>query len=125
MSSDYITNKPNEPMFHCQICGEPEPAFYIRSKREHLITNQVCFGCDFWLDRLRYHWLNPDQSFIWRGTAYFVHPDTDHGAWKGHGGRQFIFTRKNGQRVVSRNTWCQGDVPDHFRAFLPDDCEVA
>lgn len=124
MSSDYITNKFDEPLFNCQICGTPEPAFYIRDTRERLIRNRTCFTCDFWIARLHIHWANPEDSFIWNGTAYLIRPDSKDGAWKGHGGRPFNITRNNGVTVTSRNVWCQGDVPDHFRWLLRDDAVV-
>lgn len=122
MSDDYLTNKWDEPLFNCQQCGTPEAAYYIEETRIRLIHHQLCFNCDFWVQRFFRHITDPD-SMIVEGQAYVAYPfnTSSRSTMRGYGGRVFTFKRlSDGSTFESNDVWHQGVIPEWIRCVMPD-----
>jgi DNA-directed RNA polymerase subunit RPC12/RpoP len=110
------------PSMRCSLCGNRE-IFGSGSDKDvaRFRANQMCFSCD------HFYQLIPikDEPTTVRveGRHYMIAPDlperTD--SWHaGHGGALFRIQFNDGRYAESRNLWCQGDIPEHFRTQLPD-----
>lgn len=99
----------------CIKCGELETGSW--SHNNELITEQLCFGCNFWRDQAR----DKDSPFVARigHVHYRIGPNNCRG-FAGHGGRRFDIRFNDGREVITNNLWCQGDIPEHFHDELPD-----
>jgi hypothetical protein len=107
----------------CTSCGATYDPTHTNPDSTHgrfMGAKKVCFGCAFWSDKLNI----ADHSRVARidGTHYFYEDDKD-GGFKGFGGRKFEIKFHDGRTVVTRNLWCQGNIPAHFRDRLPDNAE--
>lgn len=128
--------------YTCKECGEREERPTDADDARALATlydekptpweRGECLGCTFWLEKIR--WLaGPEahRSAIVNGTHFRIAPDVPPadirrrgGLGVGHGGGAFLFRFKpDGRLVLCHNVWCQGDIPERFRARLPDNAE--
>lgn len=102
--------------FICEGCGKHEALEWCDSARERLWITRLCHRCDHWhvkyLDRD-----NPTRVRV-AGTHYRIYPPSD--GFQGFGGSKFIIAFHDGRRQETRNLWCQGTLPDHYRDVLPD-----
>lgn len=88
--------------------------------------HHVCFGVAFWIVLGKKHANNP-LWFRVNGTSYLCQPQavcTDRkprgsDSMRGFGGRTFE-VMKDGIKYVIDDMWCQGDMPEWFRAEYPD-----
>lgn len=74
---------------------------------------------DFWNRARAFAKDEPERSVRIAGKHYAIWPETDTGA-RGFGGRQFTIQFSDGRVVRTTNLWHQGEIPEQFRAFLPD-----
>lgn len=110
----------------CSMCGRPEKAMYIEPKGQQLKKNGLCFYCDFWVEkRTRY---NAEGR---RGPMLVINgdgrsdggsqPDNQNKAFMGFGGSRFhLYNLVTGELWTTNNLWSYGEVPDNFRAGMPD-----
>lgn len=125
----------------CRECGKQiGQSSYGNGIGDRIKKWRVCFNCDFWLDKLgdmhmqaRHKWDMravqdswPEGNFLFviKGWVYSVnmadrrsHPTGARG-FGGREGRFLLFDEKI--VVASRNVWCAGKVPEHFRDRFPD-----
>jgi hypothetical protein len=119
---------PEDAFAPCRRCGDPsDRASHVHhgGPEGDLVRSGLCWKCAFWTNVLLRR--SPETSFVHRGVHYTVHPDHPPGTpdhCHGHGGRLFRITFPDGRVVESRNVWCQGGVPESFRAELEDDARV-
>lgn len=85
-------------------------------------VKDYCFTCDFWANQAQLHRKEPNKRFMIKGVSYSIGPE-DAGAMRGHGGCKFSILYK-GEIIETTNMWCQGRVPEHFGAELPDTAEL-
>jgi len=105
----------------CSICGRIYSARYIKEVRAQLLAENICHSCHFWNGYVRIK--NDPAIARIRGKHYKVVKETgpDYPAsCKGYGGSRFIIRWNDGREITTTNLWHQGEIPDHFRAELPD-----
>lgn len=122
---------PKYKAFKCRCCGAVKQPYYMESTRARLVREQVCFDCDFWLERVKRRLLDGinGRSVIMicdgRQVAYWIEPDDPNPwAFKGFGGSLFVLKYRDGTIVKTRNLWCNGDVPERFKKVLTINAEI-
>lgn len=109
----------------CVECGDPALASWRwDSRRPQMEPQGVCATCYFWREKVAEH--GPNVAII-GGERFTIAPDMpkNYQGFVGHGGAEFHIQFHDGRRVVSRNLWAQGRVPDHFRERLPNNAVFA
>lgn len=115
-------------MYNCVECDKSEKARYMNPTKSQMIERQLCFGCNFWTEKLE---IRDDSNTVRvKGVHYIIGPEklkNEHklspymrNAVRGHGGAKFMVYFNDGRIVETNNLWCQGDIPDGFRDRLPD-----
>lgn len=104
----------------CRKCGKIEHTDEHGQVNERLEQLRFCFSCAHWLGRAKR--AREPNSVIVDGRAYAFLPDPPSGyrGFVGFGGDRFDIEFFDGRRVISHNLWAQGEVPECWRAFLPD-----
>lgn len=113
--------------FECRECGNHDrAAFWIQPYGAQLAERKLCHTCNHWHEKLAWKAQGDPNQVIVAGVHYHISPDDETslkqlGGWgSGFGGSKFKVRFHDGREVVSRNLWCQGDVPERFRERLPD-----
>jgi len=108
----------------CKECGKFETNRYWNNTAERLRKENLCFDCDFWTEKVE--WTKDPQQSVrcvrTKGVHYFISQESDNGM-KGFGGSLFHVHFNDGRVTETRNLWCQGDIPEHFKERLPDNAE--
>jgi hypothetical protein len=98
-----------------KITGTCECGSLIRGEKD------ACFRCRFWEEKENIgkgrHRLRVVRI---QGEHYMIAEDNPSAAFQGCGGRKFTILFYDGRRVETKNLWCQGTIPHHFRSRLPD-----
>lgn len=108
--------------YTCSECGHhPVKTHFCEPTRSRMITKQVCFTCDFWLNIIDNQDLTTENRFVIGNHHYVVLPNALHPmASKGFGGRRFEIKTDDGRTIITNNLWHQGEVPERFRDRLPN-----
>lgn len=107
---------PDEP---CRCCGRIFSTHFEKETKANLIRKNVCFTCNFWQEYVEER-DTPRYARI-GGCHYAVGPENnDHPSFRGFGGRRSKIRWNDGREVVTTNLWFQGQIPERFRAELPD-----
>lgn len=112
-----------EVQMTCSECSkEVEVGRFSEPTNGEMIKQELCFNCHFWTKRVEefdnYH------RFVANGTHYTIADEHSPSSFRGYGGARWVVTFYDGREVLTSNLWCQGDVPEHFRARLPDTATV-
>lgn len=109
--------------FKCSKCGEVQELRFAPTTNAKLLFFCVCFDCNFWRE-VTILIDDPNQAII-DGNAYHAEPDNGgNPKWKGFGGRLHkIKFKADGRIVETTNLQYQGEVPERFKADLPDNAE--
>lgn len=101
----------------CKLCGAVEELSYFKEANDRLINAQLCFTCGFWMEKVK-----DNPSIVRVGHHHYsIGPqNNDPSELKGCGGRVFYIKFFDGRVVKTSNLWCQGKIPAHFHALLPD-----
>ena len=103
----------------CEICGkEIEKSRYVGC----VICGSKCFNEYYWRKVVS----EKDRYIIIGGKCYCDAGEREqpYDTWcLGHGGRRFWIRFQDGRTITTNNLWCQGDVPEKYRAELPDNAE--
>ena len=103
-------------MYQCKLCDDN-----VDELRYPYSTNGMCRSCWFWSSIVENQ--NEDCIVI-KGRHYHIGRSTTTATrLNGFGGRQFVIRKMDGQQVATNNLWHQGEVPQYFRAQLPDNAE--
>jgi hypothetical protein len=102
----------------CTECGSPIQTNYYEPTKTRLIEKNVCFSCDHWLGKIDIK-DNPRTVRV-NNTHYYIEDDAPNAPFQGFGGQKFVILFDDGRKVVTRNLWCQGNIPSRFRDRLPD-----
>ncbi len=102
-------------------CRECDRWACVKEYREDALKDGHCFTCTFWLQKVDWeNEKNPNAVRI-NGTHYLIAKDSSNPGWGcGFGGTKFIIKFFDGREVETRNLWCQGNIPEKFKARLPD-----
>lgn len=109
----------------CVECGEWSDVCFNSSTTESLWRRQVCFNCDFWLEKVRWA-TDPPAKYAGRiavvGGRHWVVGSRATGdkSHMGCGGREVTVRWHDGRVTSTNNLWGQGTIPEHFRDRLPD-----
>lgn len=113
----------------CGECGEWSEFCFHHTTTRRLWEQQVCFNCDFWLEKVR--WVtDPPAKYAGRvarvnGRHWVVGARaTGDKSHMGCGGREVTVRFDDGRVVSTNNLWGQGDIPEGFRARLPDNATL-
>jgi len=104
----------------CKICKKKIELNYGDGLNNKLILLQVCFDCNFWIDKFEN--VNHINSVRIDNNHYWIGKESDPSAdsFRGFSGRKFIIKFKNGREVKTTNLWHQGEIPKWCRKYLPD-----
>lgn len=104
----------------CVFCGRPDPAHYMWPTRDEMLDQSLCFSCHHWVKLLH---KNRDSIRV-KGVHYMLgptQPGTPGSPHQGFGGQKFqIRFFDDRPDVTTYNLYCQGEIPDWFRGWLPD-----
>jgi hypothetical protein len=78
----------------------------------------LCNLCRFWTDKLAWK-DHPDVARI-GGRHYVIGPADALECDRGSHGQRYVIRFADGRRVETFNLWTQGEIPERFRARLPD-----
>ena len=105
----------------CRICGARESSPYGGSIGALMARESVCFKCGFWLEVIDS--VGSPGMVVADGWVYSVNPEQTNVRDRrllGFGGDFFEFHTTDGRCLISNNVGSRGQVPDRFRALLPD-----
>ena len=116
--------------FVCSKCGEVEDRFlhlmdYPKDDLGVIMREKhFCFHCAFWQQKVD----AKNSPLVVRVNGRHFWIEETETAFKGFGGSEFKIHFTDGRDkkkadVTTRNLWCQGDIPEHFKADLPDNAE--
>ena len=98
----------------CPSCGK----LFIKNHIPEAYLEQNCFDCSFWLEKITMPEEDKNRRVIVAGQHYMVGTNTS--GPRGFGGRRYIIHFNDGRTVETCNLWYQGEIPEKFRAWLPD-----
>ena len=107
--------KPSETYLHLLDCPNDEHGAIMRDKG-------YCWHCAFWQPLVEAK--NNPLAVRVNGRHYWI--EEEETAFKGFGGAEFKIHFTDGRKkadVTTTNLWCQGDIPEHFKADLPNNAE--
>lgn len=106
---------------NCAKCGKEESNKHMGPVAEIMKIRGLCFRCAFWSEKVD----NRDLPEVARigGGHYTVAPEGGPSHRRGFGGERFTIRFFDGREVTTTNLWHQGEIPDDFRAELPDNAE--
>lgn len=106
----------------CVECGQIFGTNYCEPYKTILKQDSICFGCNHWRDMLKHNG-NPNQVVV-DHRHFLICPDDDGDSkFKGFGGSLFKIKFCDGRKAETRNLWCQGDIPEHFKDRLKNNAE--
>jgi hypothetical protein len=112
--------------FTCRECGEWHGREWVPEHAARLRKEQLCHHCYFWHEKI--HWMaNAKDAARCVRTSDFIHftiGDEQIRGSRGHSGRPFIVTFRNGGTVRTTNLWFQGPIPERFRDRLTPNADV-
>lgn len=92
----------------CPVCNKE-----LKSSR--------CFTCEYWEKFYKDLKKDPERYIVIDGVGYTIGDEDSPSYFRGFGGDKFQIIRNNGEKIVSTNLWCSGDIPEgHWRELLPD-----
>ena len=98
----------------CPSCKKP----FIKNNTPESYLDENCFDCSFWLKKITMPEEDEKRRVIIAGQHYMI--GTDSSRPKGFAGRRFAIHFNDGRTVETFNLWYQGEIPEQFRAWLPD-----
>ena len=106
----------------CRICGRAEESDnWVRSTKEELESEHICFTCNHWRNLYEQDKTNP--HFIVKGTHYIPDDEDSKSYFRGFGGSLFVIQLQDGRITKSTNLWCQGDISPEWREKMPDNAK--
>jgi hypothetical protein len=105
----------------CSACGKVEdPSNWANEK--DMRARHFCFNCNFWQDQLDLDHSGEREFAVIDGCHYVIAPDTC-GHFKGMGGALHKIEFNDGRVVVTRNLWCQGEIPEKWKCEFPNNAK--
>jgi hypothetical protein len=100
----------------CKLCGiENYSTNWVGAIKERMDQHGICWNCGFWLMHSETH-----HPTVIDGKLYRPGRATT-GNHRGMAGRRFdIEYLESGKRITTFDLWCQGEIPQHFRAIFPN-----
>ena len=98
----------------CPSCKKP----FIRNHTPESYLGKNCFDCSFWIKKITMPEEDKNRRVIVAGQHYMVGANTS--GPMGFGGKRFAIHFNDGRTVETSNLWYQGEIPEQFKAWLPD-----
>lgn len=102
----------------CRHCGDVAPLDMNEEFIRIHLAAQLCRRCHFWVEKVERR--DEARSVRVDGRHFRIREDFDGPGFRGHGGTRFTIRFHDGREVATRNLWSQGDIPEEWRAELPD-----
>lgn len=103
----------------CRECGADNYwTSYSASSPEKALMDAdgICFGCAFWRVKA-----DTTHDTVIAGRIYSVGDiNRPSGPHNGMAGRRFDIEYFDGRRVTTHDLWCGGEVPEKYKARIPD-----
>lgn len=106
-----------DKIIKCCECKQDEKISWNHETNEELIKYNLCFTCNFW--RRKVDIAHFDSVARINGTHYRI-VNYNENSEGGFGGRHFKIAFDDGRVVETTNLWCQGEIPEIWKARLPD-----
>lgn len=105
-------------VYICSRCGMLEAANYSGATKDHMVSEQICFHCDFWAQRSKE--IKPSRLII-NGETYGDggNKPRERKDFLGFGGRLWKIER-DGEVWETNNLWYGGVIPQEYREVMPD-----
>lgn len=87
-------------------------------KQHESQIGDLCHECDYWIRQIN---IKPENRVVVKGVHFRISKSE---TFKGFGGRVVLIAFKDGRTITTNNLWCQGDIPERFRRYLPDNAEI-
>ena len=108
----------------CEICGKEFTTFaYGEGVFRNLCGDSKCFNTKFWQEKVKSVKEDPSKFVVVKGECYYVGDENDRSSFRGHNGARFKIRRDDGTVFITTNLWYNGEIPQEFRKFLPDNAE--
>jgi hypothetical protein len=102
-------------IYICEFCGSE----YSRTCEDDAYIGNNCFDCSFWLKKINLPEEDEARLVIVDGQHYRLGLNNS-APFRGFGGRKFTVLFHDGRIVETSCLWHQGEIPEEFRKWLPD-----
>ena len=111
-------------MEKCKVCGEEIHQRYYKDTQDAMNEHQMCFNCNFWREKIEQDAQQPPHKVaIIDGTHYYIDDENIVSEFRGFGGAKFNIIFNDGTKITTTNLWCQGDIPEKWRPYFPDNAK--
>lgn len=115
-------------LFACSICHGCATTTFFEPMRSRLIDKRICSSCDHWLELIEKDATVHAQTVVRvKGRHYVIGKNTprDGDPFAGFYGDVWHIKFFDGRTARCNNLWSQGEIPERWRAQLPDNAEFA
>lgn len=112
--------------FNCYKCGEAvDTSKYWKERALELEIASICNTCKFWFNKMFDDIVSHKGSFvIANGSHYIIGDENSADSFRGFYGAKFTVKFFDGRVVKTSNLWHQGEIPEVFKAEMPDNAEL-
>lgn len=113
-------------LFACSICGGCATTTFMEPMKSRLIAKRVCSTCDHWQELIEKDATVYAQTAVRVGGRHYVmgkNTARDHDRFAGFYGDVWHIRFFDGRTARCNNLWSQGEIPERWRAQLPDNAE--
>lgn len=105
----------------CKICGKEFTKLAYSGEYKDICCSE-CFHIEFW-NQIISDKGNPNRAFI-NHIAYYIGPEESNSPFRGFSGHKFTIRFFDDDSVVTTtNLWDNGDIPEKYWDYLPDNAE--
>lgn len=108
----------------CKVCGITEELHWDKRTETALLEHSMCFTCNFWREKVA---IKDDPRVARIDGVHFIGEDGIvqgiDSSFLGHGGSKFTIQFNDGRKITTNNLWCQGRIPEIWKAQLPDNAK--
>lgn len=110
-------------MITCKICNSIDRDRYSGPQSERMAKYSLCFTCAFWDIQVEEDIQDPHHVVVSKGHHYIIGPENIHPTCRGFRGEKFQIQFNDGRLIETCNLWSQGEIPERWRPFLPDNAK--
>jgi hypothetical protein len=100
----------------CHLCGNHEKGSWSDDVRLKMLSEQICFSCNFWSEIKAEAKAYPNIHVVTEDWAQYSVGDDCAKGERGFGGTKYIIVLPEGSEIHTSNLWYRGVVPRHMRA---------
>lgn len=110
--------------FVCSKCGGLVQLSWLNPVPQELKEHKLCFKCNCFKEVKEIAETDKNRVII-DGTSYHARPDAPDDSFQGFGGRLFRIIRDDDPNniIVTKNLWCQGDIPEIWKKEIPNNAK--